>query len=434
MIPADARTAAAFGTMPNKWVILIACTFGTAVTISPIFYNTLPVFTLSIAQGTGWGRAAIVSAISVATLTAVLTSPFTGRLIDRFGPRRILGYGHVLFGLSMAALGFFHQTYAIYILVAVIIGLFGNMASIWVWLSVLPRWFDRNLGLSLGIASTGLAFGQVLTPLLASTLVTDIGWEMAYVALALVATFVALICVMFLRDNPPGGSSKQAGTHSQTVADGLTRAQAMRTPAFWRLVASVLLVTMAVGGCLLTMVPFLQDHGLSLQLAARAAAVAGVAGMVGRLFTGFVLDRVDASLLAAVTFVVAAGAITLLWLNTSASSYFFIAALLGLALGAEGDVVAYITRRTFGARAYGELYGFIWAAFNCGVLLGPLLLGLSYDRFNSYDPALFLLIGSALVAALLMVLNGAASLTSVRGLALAASGDANALASKLSEP
>lgn len=389
--------------IPYKWVIVIACTCGTAVGVSPVFFNTLPVFTLAIAQSTGWGRAAIVSAISVATLTAVLTSPLIGKLIDRFGPRRIIGVSCVMFGLSLALLGFFHQHYATYLGLAVVIGFFGNAAGLWVYLSILPRWFDRNLGLSLGVAAAGLGFGQVLTPLFASALVTTVGWEDAYVGLGMLAAFVGLICVSFLRDTPSGSDSREAEIRPETVEDGLTRAEAMRTAAFWRLAACVLLVTMAVAGCLLTMVPFLQDHGLTLQLAARVAATAGLAGMLGRLLTGFMLDHVNASRLAAVMFAVAAGAITLLWASTSTSTYFVAAGLLGLTLGAEGDVIAYLTRRTFGGRAYGELYGYIWAAFNGGVLMGPLLMGLSFDRFKSYSPALFILIGAAALAALLMI-------------------------------
>ena len=434
MMALGIRPAAEARGIPYKWVVLVACAFGAAVGVSPVFFNTLPVFTLAIAQSTGWGRATIVSAISVATLTAVLTSPIVGRLIDRFGPRRIIGVNCVLFGLSLAALGFFHQTYRTYFVFAVIIGLFGNATGIWVYLSVLPRWFDHNLGLSLGIASAGLAFGQALTPLLASTLMTTIGWEMAYVALGALAVCVALICVVFLRDgpavatNPTEAEIRPAGTE-----EGLTRTEAMRTFAFWRLMATVLLATMAVGGCLLTMVPYLQDHGLSLQLAARIAAVAGLAGMAGRVLTGFVLDRLNACRVAAVTFALAALAIFLLWSSTSVSGYFVVSALLGFTLGAEGDVIAYITRRTFGTRAFGELYGCVWAAFNCGVLVGPLLLGVSFDQFQSYDPALFVLIASALTAALLMAVNSGDPLVSPRGATVVTPENSAVLASDLSK-
>ena len=389
--------------MSYKWIIAVVCGVGISVGLAPVFYNTLPVFTLSIARSTGWGRASIASAISAATLMGALTSPFLGRLIDRFGPRRIIACSAVLFGASLIALGGLPLNYATYIGLAILIGLFGNGVGVWVYLSILPRWFNRNLGLSLGIASAGTGLGQVVTPLLASALISAVGWQHAYVALGLLAIVVALICVSLLRDKPAAMRSNDAEISPVAVVEGMSRGQAMRTPTCWRLIAAVVLITITVAGCMLSMVPFLQDHGLRLQLAVQVAATAGLAGMFGRLLTGFILDHANPSLVSAATFLIAAVSAVLFWADISVELFFVAAALLGVALGAEGDVIAYLTRRAFGTRTYGELYGYVWAAFNVGALLGPLLMGLSYDIFRSYDPALLFMIASALFAALLIL-------------------------------
>ena len=86
--------------------------------------------------------------------------------------------------------------------------------------------------------------------------------------------------------------------------------------------------------------------------------------------------------------------------------------LVGLALGVEGDLIAYMVRRIFGMRAYGAIYGYLFSAFNAGGLIGPIAMGASFDATGSYDLGLYLLTGFAIVAAIL-ILRSAQTLSAV---------------------
>lgn len=286
-----------------------------------------------------------------------------------------------------------------YLAVAALIGFFGNCVNTIVFLNFVPRWFDRNLGLGLGVVATGIGIGQMLAPLTASALLQLVRYRNEYTVLGLGSMTLMLACALLvLRDSPLGSVTAVA----QKLVDGLTHKQALRTAVFWRAVAAFVLVTAAVTGCALNIVPMLIDRGIAPASAAKLAAMTGASVLVGRLATGAALDRIPVSALARVLFAAPVVAIALLWANSSIESLYVAIILLGLALGAEGDIMAYFVRRAFGTRSYGEIYGWLWTAFSIGLLIGPVLMGASFDRFGAYDPMLAVLSIAALIAVALV--------------------------------
>jgi MFS family permease len=74
--------------------------------------------------------------------------------------------------------------------------------------------------------------------------------------------------------------------------------------------------------------------------------------------------------------------------------------LIGVLLGAELDLLAYLTSRLFGQLAFGAIYGWIYSVFSIGFGFGPLLMGKLHDQFGSYDIALLTNIALLAVAAM----------------------------------
>jgi cyanate permease len=155
------------------------------------------------------------------------------------------------------------------------------------------------------------------------------------------------------------------------------------------------------------LMPMLTESGLSAGDAARALALLAVSVTIGRLLSGFMLDRIWAPLVAVLLVVPAAiGVLTLTLPGLSLTSAMIAVGIIGLVAGAEFDLIAYITGRYFGQRHFSELYGIQYAVFGLGSGTAPALYGTIRDMTGSYLPALLLSVGLLLGAVALLLTLG----------------------------
>jgi predicted MFS family arabinose efflux permease len=163
-------------------------------------------------------------------------------------------------------------------------------------------------------------------------------------------------------------------------------------------------MTGTIAGMSVHFVPFITSTGISKTTAASVAGVGGVLSVVGRLGTGILLDRRwSGPLVGACSFSIPAIA-GVVWLlhGDDVLSAAVISGLLGLALGAEMDVLAYLCSRYFGLKHYGVIYGTVAGLLAMGVGVGPTLAGFVYDKTHSYDAFVWGAIPACLTAALLV--------------------------------
>ncbi|MCS6924938.1 MAG: MFS transporter [Candidatus Binatia bacterium] len=397
------------------WWVVLAAAVASLVGYGPIISFTFGVFFKALSQEFGWSRAQTSLAFSLSILLLSGISPLVGRLVDRFGARRVIlssvvgfGLGVMSFSLLSASLWHFYTVY-------LLLGIVGVGTSPLPYASVISRWFDKRRGLALGVAMVGVGLGTLITPALAQTLIAAVGWRHAYLYLGLLVIVVALPVVgFFLKETPhllglgPDGAPlvHAEAAQSHHPEPGLSGAEALRTAAFWLMLAAFFLVSASVHGCLIHLVPLLTDRGLSTQSAAFATSLLGGAVLLGRVGTGYLLDRFLTPPVAVCFFCGTAGGIFLLWSEAAGGVVFLAAILLGLGLGAEGDLMAYGVSRYFGLRAFAEIYGYAFAAFGLGAVTGPLLMGGSFDLTGSYRLALGIFVAASLLAGLLMTRLG----------------------------
>ena len=172
------------------------------------------------------------------------------------------------------------------------------------------------------------------------------------------------------------------------------------------MVCAFSLVSVSVQGCLVHITAMLTDRGISVQTAALGASVMGAAVLIGRVGTGYLLDRFFASRMAALLFGGAAAGIALLMIGSTPSIAFLGAFLVGLGLGAEVDLIAYLVSRYFGLRSFAEIYSLIFGAFALAGAFGPLVMGAGFDLTGSYHAPLVAFVAATLVAAVLMTRLG----------------------------
>jgi MFS family permease len=188
--------------------------------------------------------------------------------------------------------------------------------------------------------------------------------------------------------------------------EGHSLYEALRTPAFYKLVVSAAFFALAILGLVVSFVPMLVDEGVTPLLAAGAASLIGVFSIVGRLTTGALLDRFPPYTIGAAAFLLPIAGCGILFLEPLGISRFFAAsALFGLALGAETDVIPFVATLRFGLKNIGAIQGALHASIALGSATGPIAASLVFDHFGNYSPflagiSLSMLLSAALIFSL----------------------------------
>jgi MFS family permease len=414
LMPLPARSARSLATEQDSaaifygWRVVLVSAQGLFWGI-PIAVYSFSVFFKPLMQEFHAGRAAVSLAFTLQLLVGALSAAPLGWLIDRFGARRVILTGTAIFGLILVInrlfTGSLTELYVFYVLLGLSIHGVGPIP----YGTVVSHWFDRRRGLALGLTMLGIGLGAMVMPSLAQTLIGRFGWKTAY---SILGASVLLVCwptvACFLREKPgdlglvcDGATATTSLADNESTRQGLTAREAWCSRDFWIMVCAFILVSASVQGCVVHMAAMLNDKGLSSNSAALGSSLIGAAVLIGRAGTGYLLDRFLASRLAAILFGASALGVGLLWL---ADSRLMLAGafLVGLGLGAEIDIIAYMTSRYFGLLDFGKVYSSALAAFALAGALGPLLMGAGFDRTGSYrDPLLVFLVASVIGAALM---------------------------------
>ena len=282
------------------------------------------------------------------------------------------------------------------------------------YVKVISRWFDRHRGLALGLTMLGIGAGAILMPALAQKLIAMFGWRSTYFVIGSLVLVVSVpVVALFLKDSPEelgllpdGAIATRTVRQQQGSEEGLTWRDARRTATFWLMVGTVFLIGASLHGCVVHLAPMLNDQGVSPQRVGLAISILGSALLIGRVGSGYLLDRFFAPHVAMCIFGAVACGIALLRTGAVSGLLFPAAFLIGLGMGAEVDIIAYLTSRYFGLRAFGEIYGYAFGSFVLAGALGPWLMGLGFDRYGSYDSVLVGFLLATLMAAALITRLG----------------------------
>jgi predicted MFS family arabinose efflux permease len=385
----------------NPWWVVVGAVAGLFVCNGPVLAFTFGVFLKPIMADTGWHRSSVSFALSVGGIFSALAVPVLGRMMDRWSIRRVALPGLVLYTMCVGLLGLSPSSFWIFTLLFALAEMTSAIQTPLGYAKAISAWFGRRRGLALGIAMSGVGLGGFVIPQLANTLIERVGWRGAYVCLAVITLVIAFPAVaLWIREPGPGEGERHA-TVPMTESLGLTTREAARTSRFWILGVAFFLVAVAINGTVAHVVPLLTDHGLSAASAAAVLGIFGLATLTGRLLAGYLVDRIYAPYVATVFFLAPIAGFA--FLASAAGSLPAIGVvLLGLGLGTEIDLIAFLISRYFGQRAFGELYGYFFMIFGLGSSFGRFLGGFVFDAAGSYNPAL---IGAAvaLVAAVTLV-------------------------------
>ena len=385
----------------NPWWVVTAAMAGLTVGNGPLIQYSFGAFLKPLAGEFAVDRGTLSTAVLIAFTMAALFTPLVGHLVDRYGVRRVQLPAIVLFALAIAALGLTPPSPYAFIALYGMAGAFSAGQSPLGYSKSVAGNFEGRRGLALGVAMSGVGIGAAVVPQLSQLLITQFGWRMAYVGLGAFVFIVAFPTVLLLLREPAVVRHAR-----EPQGPGMTGREALGTRELWYLTYAFAALVAAGTGVFAHVVPMLTDRGVAPQLAVGAISAAGVALIFGRLIAGYLLDRIFAPYVAQFFLLVPCAGICLLYLSLSPTTAIIATACVGLGVGAEVDLMAYMTSRYFGMRSFGQIYSYMFALFTLCSGLGPFLMGGSFTRTGSYNVAIIGFVISLLVASVLILSLG----------------------------
>jgi len=384
------------------WGVIVSSAAGFGLGLSGLPFYTMAVFVEPLHQAFGWTLAEIQGGLTLMLLCNVATAPAAGWLAHRLGGRPVALGSVVLFSLSFSALAGLTGSLANYYIHWAAMSFAGAGTLAVVWTEVIARRFSIARGAALGGAMMGTGLTALAAPLMAHSLIETFGWRLAYILIGVSPLVVALPLVLTLFKEGEGSPSPQPVLSSSPV-----RGRHYTEWRFWIIGVVFLVVGAAVAGVIPNLVKLLRGRGMSALEASAAASVVGLFVVFGRAGCGVLLDRFWAPLVGAVIFALAGLACLILRIpHLETPSLWLTAALIGLAAGAEFDLLPFLASRYFALGHVSIVQGLLSMFFFIGAAAGPWGLGWLVDVYGGYGAPL--LIAAALfgVGAILLLSLG----------------------------
>mgnify|MGYP006279270843 FL=1 len=403
--------------------VTFAAMIGLATGIASVNLFAVGIFQGPITREFGWSQTQYSFVTLVGTLVTVVSSLYIGKLFDRQGVRKWAMVSVVLFGLALISLYWLTPNLLHFYVVFALMPVIAAGTSSIAYSRVIAAWFDQRRGQAFGAALAGIGIGGALLSSVSQYLIGAYGWRSAYVGIGLISILVTLPLVFWkLRDSPTDvglgldgrpldashgtDAAQPVAEHPKLALVGFSARESRRMSRFWMMFGSFLLLAFGIGGVLIPLVPILRARGIEPEQAAAVQGALGIALIVGRAFAGFLMDRFFAPFVAVVILAFPMLGISLLALDATGTTALIAAVCIGLAAGAELDVVAVLVTRYFGNVAYAENYGWQYAAWTLGSGSAVVVTNRVYDALGTHTPALWAYVALFAISCVLILRLG----------------------------
>jgi MFS family permease len=387
------------------------------------------VFVRPMFQEYGWPMSVISLTASINLLLYSIGSMFCGRVADRIAPKWMMTAGSILTAAGLWLLTRAESPVGLYLTYGILCGSGQACIGAVVCSTAVGKWFVRKRGVALGLSTMGIGIGTMIMSPVAGYIVSAYDWRTGFVffgALVLAAvTFISQVLMGkttpeasgLLPDGEPVGREGARSDAAPQRRESAPLMPILTDARFWLLALCNGLGTLALMMTFVHQVAYAVGNQIGKLEAATALGFMGLAGSAGKVFFGWLSDRIpDAKYAAALGYAfMALGTILLIAADSAAVLYLF-AVFYGFGYGSMATVVPYLITDRFGRQVLGSAYGVLLFFGNgIGGGLGPIIGGFVYDRTGSYTNAwllnLFLL---AAISVLILTLKPAKAIYSAR--------------------
>ena len=380
----------------SGWRIVAASALANATGISLLFY-TFNLFVLPMADDLhlSRGQGGVIQSMII---TAALGAPVIGRLADRVGFHWLFAACTLAMAATELAMWQWASSLAAIATGIALIGFIGGGSATVLLTRPVNAHFTRHRGLALGLVGTGISLTTVFVPPWLQGIIAAHGWRSGFMVLALIALGLGLPAVLALM--PRGAKTRGA------PPSGTPNRDFLRSRDFWLLVTANVCIAVATAASISQLSPMLQERGLSAGTAAWGISCFAVGQLIGKLGGGWLIDRFEPRLVAALLNALPTiGFVLLLTQHGHFALLMLAVGLIGMVQGADIGIFSYFVARLFGAERYGTIFGALHGLGWIGTALGVIGAGFSYDRFGGFWAVQLAAIGLLLVGAALIPLT-----------------------------
>ncbi|HEY5802615.1 MAG TPA: MFS transporter [Lysobacter sp.] len=372
--------------MDRNWALVAAGALMGCVAIGTIF--SLAVLLAPMSAATGWSRAGLSSALTLAFLSGAFAGFGWGMLSDRFGPRIVVLAGSLLLGLSCVLASRANSLLQFQLTYGVLLGVASSSFFAPV-IAATAASFERRRNLAISLVSAGVGVAPMTMSPLVAWLISHYDWRQTLLIVGVLSWVLTLPAVWFIRA-VPAETADVASIESREMSAG----QALRSKPFIVLALAFFACCAAHSGPIFHTVSYAIGCGLSVTAAVTIYSMEGAAGLGGRLLCGALADRIGAKpVLVAGLLIQALAAVTYLKVN-QLDGFYAVAIVFGMAYGGTMPLYASLARDAFSPAILGTVLGAMGMLSSLGMAIGPLLGGWLFDRFGSYT---WLYVGSMAV-------------------------------------
>ena len=398
------------------WVILGLC-FGNLIVEGGVT-RSQPVFLPALRQGFG-GSAAMTAAIfSASGFFGGLAAPVLGKILDIIGPKYMFPLAGIVILLGWWACSMVNHMWQLFIFYSLISALGHISIGSFTTTAVLAPWFPKSKGVMLGIADSGNATGQAITPPLLQLAITHYGWRAGFRIFGILFFLIAAPLNFLLQKRAPDAVQKfpspentleentesSIDTRSQLgdISDDAYKFNALKEPAVWMLLVSRATASISNQMTSLHIIAFFVMAGYGEMQSAAAIGAAGLFGIGARPVFGILSDKIGREIVFTIAMGMTFMAVLVILLFTEGASLWALiifVALTGLSDGLSGLLLGAKAADIYPSNVLGSVMGVVHVGRTMGTAVGGILTGLLFDMNGNYDLAYWI----AAVLALLSI-------------------------------
>lgn len=202
----------------------------------------------------------------------------------------------------------------------------------------------------------------------------------------------------------PGSAAADREASARETEQSWTLREAVRTPAFSLIIASIILTNYGGGGLPFHMPQYYAQQGFAAQVGVAAVSMFAISGAFANTLWGFLAERISERLLGIFTMLMGlALALGFQFVSHPAAGVGY-GALLGIAARGEGSILMLLIANYYGRRSYGAISGLVQTALLVGLALGPVIMARVREETGSYSAVFYSAAVTFTLAAILLAL------------------------------